>query len=178
MTEISKRQSHGRIGEAAVSAKCWMHGVRAYSTGGLRANFAGSDLIVETGSQRRKLWVQVKTGSPTLKDGVYLTQCNERDVDEDKFTSDFVVYVNLNARHARAHRHDGQLDFSHLTFYVLPVAEANKIFKDAVLALAKRPKRDNGIRKMTNVAIDVPKRLMVPYLDAWHLIREASMHAG
>jgi hypothetical protein len=41
-----------------------MHGIPAYNTGGLRANFAGSDLIIETGDQRKKLWLQVKTGAP------------------------------------------------------------------------------------------------------------------
>jgi len=75
MPDLSKSQSHGRIGEAAVYAKCWMHGIAAYFTGGLRNNFAGSDLIVETKDQRAKLWVQVKTGAPALKDHIYLTQC-------------------------------------------------------------------------------------------------------
>jgi hypothetical protein len=34
--EIRKQQSHGKIGEAAVAAKCWMHGIPAYNTAGLR----------------------------------------------------------------------------------------------------------------------------------------------
>jgi hypothetical protein len=33
--EIRKQQSHGRIGEAAVVAKCWMHGIPAYNTAGI-----------------------------------------------------------------------------------------------------------------------------------------------
>lgn len=33
---IRKTQSHGKIGEAAVTAKCWMHGIPAYNTRGLR----------------------------------------------------------------------------------------------------------------------------------------------
>jgi hypothetical protein len=45
---LRKTQSHGKTGEAAVTAKCWMHGIPAYNTSGLRANFAGSDLIVDT----------------------------------------------------------------------------------------------------------------------------------
>jgi hypothetical protein len=43
-----------------------MHGITAYFTGGLRNNFAGSDIIVETKDPRRKLWVQMKTGAPIL----------------------------------------------------------------------------------------------------------------
>ena len=74
--DLRKSQSHGRIGEAAVYAKCWMHGIPAYFTDGLRNNFAGSDLIVETKDRRRKLLVQVKTGAPILKDHIYLTQCS------------------------------------------------------------------------------------------------------
>ncbi len=58
MSNPRKSQSHGKIGEAAAFAKCWMHGIPAYFTGGLRSNFAGSDLIVETRNQRVKLWVQ------------------------------------------------------------------------------------------------------------------------
>jgi len=57
MADLRKSHSHGKIGEAAVYAKCWMHGIPAYFTGGLRSNFAGSDLIVETTDARKKLWV-------------------------------------------------------------------------------------------------------------------------
>jgi hypothetical protein len=65
MISIRKLQSHGKIGEAATYAKCWMHGIPPYHTGGLRSNFAGSDLIVDTADPRQKLWIQVKTGAPT-----------------------------------------------------------------------------------------------------------------
>src|SRR5687768_16009710 len=92
---VRKTQSHGRIGEAAVTAKCWMHGIAAYNTGGLRANFAGSDLIIDTANPKVKRLVQVKTGyCPTSR--VYLTQCTgEADLSDDRFVSDFVIFVNI-----------------------------------------------------------------------------------
>lgn len=63
---MQKTQSHGHIGEAAVAAKCWMNGIAAYSTGGLRANFAGSDLLIDTKDPKVKRLVEVKTGyTPT-----------------------------------------------------------------------------------------------------------------
>ena len=61
--------------------------------GGLRSNFAGSDLIVETKGPRRKLWVQVKAGAPLLKEHVYLTQCaGDHDLEIQKFDADFVIF--------------------------------------------------------------------------------------
>src|SRR5947208_2555920 len=72
---LRKTQSHGKIGEAAVTAKCWMNGIPAYNTGGLRANFAGSDLIVDTEDPKRKLLIQVKAGYSPRNDQIYLTQC-------------------------------------------------------------------------------------------------------
>jgi hypothetical protein len=172
MGELSKGVSHGRIGEAAVFAKCWMHGIRAYNTGGLRANFAGSDLIVETGILREKLWVQVKTGAPILKGYVYLTQCaGDVDLTAPKFSSDFVVFVNLETRTAKAHSHDGTLDFSALTYFVVPCADANHIYQMAVSGLAAKPKRDGGQRKLANMAVHVPEEDMSQYKDAWGLLQ-------
>lgn len=168
MSTPTKAVSHGRIGEAAVFAKCWMHGIRAYNTGGLRANFAGSDLIVETGDLRRKLWVQVKTGAPILKDHVYLTQCaGEVDLNSPKFSSDFVVFVNLETRVAKAHAHDGRLDFGSLAYYVVPCKDANRLYSKAVAGWAAKPKRDGGVRKLANMAVHVPSKDMARYKDAW-----------
>lgn len=100
-----------------------MHGIPAYYTAGLRANFAGSDLIVETGSARRKLWLQVKSGAPILKSHVYLTQCGGNDdLAHDKFDADFVIFVNLALAVAKAHRHEGDLGFEHLSMFVAPSA--------------------------------------------------------
>ena len=95
-----------------------MHGILAYSTGSLKANFAGSDLlIVDAADPRRKLWVEVKTGFPTRKNHVYLTQsAGEKDLTHPKFAADFVVFVNLDAKAAKAHIHDGALDFQHLSY--------------------------------------------------------------
>ncbi len=175
MAVMSKSLAHGRIGEAAVFAKCWMHGIRAYNTGGLRANFAGSDLIVETGDERRKLWVQVKSGAPILKDHVYLTQCaGEMDLIERKFSSDFVVFVNLDNRVAKRHAYEGSLDFGHLAFYVVPAADANRLYMDGVTRWAEKPKRDGGRRKLGNMAIHVPNLRMLEYRDAWALLRAAT----
>lgn len=168
MAEIRKSQSHGKIGEAAVFAKCWMHGIPAYFTGGLRSNFAGSDLIVETEDARSKLWVQVKTGAPILKGHVYLTQCSgDADLEREKFASDFVVFVNLANPPALRHKHDGALGFEHLTFFVVPSAEANGIYRKWLTHWHKKPKRDGGVRKLANMAIHVPASAMERYRDAW-----------
>ncbi len=151
MTQLRKTQSHGRIGEAAVTAKCWMHGIPAHNTNGLRANFAGSDLIVDTKDPRRKLLVQVKTGYSPAKGQVYLTQASgEGDLEDDKFKADFVVFVNIEKKAGEAHQHDGTLDFSHLSYFVVPVDAANKAFRAAVKREFARPLiKTGGTRKLT-----------------------------
>lgn len=175
MSDIRKSQSHGKIGEAATYAKCWMHGIRAYFTGGLRANFAGSDLIVETGDPRQKLWVQVKTGAPTLKDYVYLTQCKgDEDLFGDKFDSDFVVFVNLDQKTALTHQHDGSLDFNHLSFFVVPRSDANQLYSKWLREWHAKPKRDGQQRKLGNMAVYVPIAEMAAYRDAWPLLLSKS----
>lgn len=175
MSDLRKSQSHGKIGEAAVYAKCWMHGVPAYFTGGLRNNFAGSDLIVETRNQRTKLWVQVKTGAPIVKDHVYFTQCSgDADLSVPKFNSDFVVFVNLETRPALKHTHEGELGFEHLSFYVVPSARANALYKKWLTYWHKKPKRDGGVRKLGNMAVHVPIVEMTKYRDAWRLLKTRS----
>jgi len=175
MGELRKSQSHGRIGEAATYAKCWMNGIPAYHTGGLRANFAGSDLIVETSDPRTKLWIQVKTGAPILKGHVYVTQCaGDGDLKLDKFESDFLVLVNLDTRKAQQHKHDGSLGFEHLSFYVVPRSEANRIYRKAVQHWANKPKRDGGRRKLGNMAVHIPAEDMEQYREAWQLVHAAT----
>jgi hypothetical protein len=172
---IRKTQSHGRIGEAAVSAKCWMHGIAAYNTAGLRANFAGSDLIVDTRDPRRKLLIQVKTGFSPSTDWVYFTQCTgEHELTEDRFVSDFVVLVNLDKKVGMAHEHLGELDFQHLTFYVVPREAANRLYLAAVRREHERPLKNGGVRKLGNMAVNVSVTEMAPYLNAWSLLRAAS----
>lgn len=124
----SKSQSHGRIGEAAVLAKCWMHGIPAHNTGGLRANF--------------------------------------------------VVFGNLVPRTAKSHTYDGSLDFQSLSFYIVPGAKANLIYQGAVKALAAKPKRDGGSRKLGNMAVNVPGDDMADYKDASGQLKSASKAAG
>lgn len=171
----AKQQSHGRIGEAAVTAQCWMNGIRAYNTAGLRANFAGSDLLVETADPRRKLWVQVKSGYPVRRDSVYLTQCtSESDRETDKFAADFIVFVNLEPNAAKSHDHDGSLKFEHLSFYVMPREQANELFRRLVNEEEARPKRDGGQRSLQNMAVHASAADMDSYRDAWRLIRLAS----
>ena len=138
-----------------------MHGIPAYHTGVLRNNFAGSDLIVETRNPRVKLWIQVKTGAPILKAHVYLTQCaGDVDLEKDKFEADFVVFVNLDTQRAKKHAHDGTLGFDHMTFYVVPRTDANRIYRKSVNNWAVKPKRDGGIRKLGNMAVHVPSDQM------------------
>jgi len=176
MSALRKSESHGRIGEAVTYAKCWMNGIPAYHTGGLRSNFAGSDLIVETGDSRLKLWIQVKTGAPAHKDSVYLTQCaGDEDLHGEKFAADFVVFVNLDARKAQSHSHDGALNFEHLSFYVVPRADANRLYHDVVTNLAAKPKRDGGRRKLGNMAVHVPQEQMLEFRDAWQRIEAARL---
>jgi hypothetical protein len=170
---MNKKQSHGRIGEAAVAAKCWMNGIPAYNTAGLRANFAGSDLIVDTDDPKQKLLVQVKTGFVPVRDQVYFTQCaGECDLTDDKFVSDFVVLVNIDGKVGATHHHDGILDFKHLSFYVLPRDVANDSYRRAVQREYDRPLRTGGRRKLGNMAVYVPSPELELYRDAWRLMRE------
>lgn len=168
-----KTTSHGRIGEAAVTAKCWMNGIPAHNTNGLRANFAGSDLIIDTLDPRRKLLVQVKTGYSPAKKQVYLTQATgDQDLENAKFKSDFVVFVNIEKKAGEAHQHRGTLDFHHFTYYVVPCDEANQLFRAAVNREYARPLiKTGGQRKLTNLAVYVELETMAKYLDAWHILR-------
>lgn len=171
---LLKTQSHGRIGEAAVTAKCWMHGIPAYNTAGLRANFAGSDLIVDTADLTKKLLIQVKTGYRPSGEWVYMTQCSgEHELTEDKFVSDFVVFVNIDRKVGSSHEHNGELDFQHLTFYVVPREEANRLYRAALKRDHDRPLKSGGVRKLGNMAVNVAAGEMASYRNAWLKIREA-----
>jgi hypothetical protein len=172
---IPKQRSHGRIGEAAVAAKCWMHGIPAYNTAGLRANFAGSDLLVDTEDPRRKLLLQVKTGYSPGPDWVYLTQCSgEDELLNPKFVADFVVFVNLDRKAGMQHQHDGALDFLHLSYYVVPRDNANALYLAALRREHARPLlRTGGQRKLGMLAVNVAAADMAPYANAWGLIRQA-----
>ncbi|MBE7418295.1 MAG: hypothetical protein HS128_11200 [Ideonella sp.] len=178
MVILRKTQSHGKIGEAAVAAKCWMHGVPAYNTAGLRANFAGSDLIVDTEDPTKKLLVQVKTGYNPSGEWVYMTQCaGEQDLNEDKFVSDFVVFVNLDRKAGNGHMHNGELDFHHLTFYVVPRSSANDLYRQAVRRDYNRPLKAGGRRKLGNMAVNIAAVDMAPFRNAWSLLRDAAKSA-
>jgi hypothetical protein len=171
---LRKQQSHGKIGEAAVMAKCWMHGIPAYNIAGLRANFAGSDLIVDTADPAKKLLLQVKAGYSPSSEWVYMTQCTgEHDLTEDKFVSDFVVFVNLDKKIAEKHQHEGELDFKHLIFYVVPRPDANRLYRAAVKRDYERPLKKGGVRSLNYMAVNVPASEMAVFRDAWNLIRRA-----
>jgi hypothetical protein len=151
-----------------------MYGIPANSTAGLRSNYAGSDLIVDTNDPRTKLLVQVKTGYSPAKDQIYLTQCaGDDDLTKDKFVADFVVFVNLDQKAGKAHEHDGKLDFEHLTFYVVPRDIPNKTYKDAVKRDYDKPLKTGGRRKLGNMAVNVQSEQLARYKDAWPLMREA-----
>lgn len=173
--QIRKQQSHGKIGEAAVTAKCWMHGIPAYNTAGLRANFAGSDLLVDTPDPTRKLLIQVKTGYNPSPDWVYMTQCaGEHELEKSKFVSDFVVFVNLDKKVGSKHEHKGELDFHHLSFYVVPRDKANSLYRAALLREHARPLiKTGGQRKLGNLAVNIASSEMTEFKDAWHLIHLA-----
>lgn len=171
MMMLRKTQSHGKIGEAAVTAKCWMYGIPAYNTGGLRANFAGSDLIVDTADPKRKLLIQVKSGYNPRPDQVYLTQCKgEEELKSAKFVSDFVVFVNIDRKAGNGHRHDGSLGFEHLSYFVVPRDAANRIYLRALKRDHSKPLKTGGQRKLGNMAVNVTLE-MHQFKDAWHLIR-------
>ena len=178
--QMNKREAHDKIGEAAVAAKCWMHGIAAYPTAGLAANFKGSDLIIGSGDLKRLRLIQVKAGYSSQKGRVYFTQCKgEQDLTGDKFLSDFVVLVNLDAAVAKKHEYDGSLDFSHLSFYVLPREHANTMYRVAVRAEAVRPLvRKKGTRKLGNASIYLTEEQARPYRNAWHLLIVSSEAEG
>jgi hypothetical protein len=173
---IRKTQSHGKIGEAAVTAKCWMHGIPAYNTGGLRANFAGSDIIVDTEDPKRKLLVQVKSGYSPRSDQVYLTQCKgDEDLAIEKFVADFVVFVNIDKKAGNSHTHDGTLGFQHLIYFVVPRDVANNVYIEAVRRDHAKPLRSGGQRALANMAVNVERPKLEQYHEAWHLIRGQSL---
>ena len=169
----NKKTSHGRIGEAMTTAKCWMNGIPAHNTNGLRANFAGSDLIIDTADPSKKLLVQVKAGFSPSKGQVYLTQASgEVDLKKPKFKANFVVFVNIDRKAGQSHRHRGTLDFKHFTFFVVPCKVANKLFRDAVQREYDRPLiKTGGRRKLTNLAVNVEPEAMKGYENAWHILR-------
>lgn len=167
---LRKANTHGRIGEAAVAAKCWMHGIPAYNTGGLRTNFAGSDLIIDTEDPKTKCLVQVKTGCSPLKNQVYLT--HPQDLSGDKFVADFVVLVNIDKDAGSAHQHDGRLSFEHLRFYVLPRDAANALYGEAVRRQLAKPLRNGGARRPANMAVSVPADDVARFHDACYLMRK------
>ena len=173
MPQLRKTQSHGRIAEAAVTAKCWMNGIAAHNTNGLRANFAGSDLIIDTDDLRRKLLVQVKAGYSPAKGHIYLTQASgQTDLTEDKFRADFVVFVNIDKKAGESHEHRGTLNFEHLIYYVVPVEVANTEFRTAVQREYDRPLlKSPEKRKLTNLAVYVAPESLSKYKDAWQLLR-------
>lgn len=174
MIDLRKTVSHGRIGEAVVTAKCWMYGIPAHNTNGLRANFAGSDIIVDTADPRRKLLVQVKSGYARASQ-VYFTQAQGlKDLSEPKFKADFVVFVNMDEKIGQQHAHDGKLDFQHFSFYVVPGDDANKLYQDAVRREYTRPKLDGGVRSLSGLAVYASPGTMEPYVDAWDLLRAAA----
>jgi hypothetical protein len=172
LVPLRKTQSHGRIGEAAVTAKCWMHGIPAYNTGGLPRQLRRERSIIDTIDPKVKRLVQVKTGYAPTKSRVYLTQCKgECDLEGDKFVSDFVVFVNIDKKVGSTHAHNGELSFEHLTFYVTPREAANQLYRSAVQREYGRPLKAGGRRKLANMAVEVASEEMIPYLNAWHLMR-------
>jgi hypothetical protein len=171
---LKKQQSHGKIGEAAVTAKCWMNGIAAYNTGGLRSNFAGSDLLLDTSDPKKKLLIQVKAGYSPGDDQVYLTQCSgEEELEREKFVADFVVFVNIDRKVGPNHQHDGTLSFEHLSYFVVPRDVANNVYGQALRREHSRPLRNGGQRKLGNLAVIVPLSDLKEFKDAWHLMRRA-----
>ena len=154
-----------------------MHGIQAYDTAGLQANFADSDLIVDTDDASQKILIQVKSGYEARGEWVYLTQSGEQDLIKDKFRSHFVVFVNFDRKVAEAHKHKGELDFKHLVFYVVPCADANRIYRAAVkrqyaVPLTRGPKK-GGLRSLRNMDVNASESEMAPFKNAWDLIRNA-----
>lgn len=150
-----------------------MHGVPAHNTNGLRANFAGSDIIIDTQDPRIKRLVQVKTGYSPAEGQIYLTQASgEPDLVEDKFKADFVVFVNIDKKIGEAHQHRGTLSFEHLVYYVVPVEVANQVYRAAVQREYERPLiKSTKKRSLSNMAVNVQPHVLAEYRDAWHLLR-------
>lgn len=150
-----------------------MNGIPAHNTNGLRANFAGSDIIIDTDDPRKKLLVQVKTGYSPSKGQIYLTQASgEGDLTNTKFKADFVVFVNIEKKAGESHEHRGTLKFEHLTYYVVPADEANAAYKEAVKRDYDLPlKNSDKRRSLENMAVNVTPERLGKYKDAWHLLR-------
>ncbi len=118
--------------------------------------------------------VQVKAGYSPSDEQVYLTQCKgEEELTEDKFASDFVVFVNIDRKVGSAHEHEGKLSFEHLSFFVVPREVANRVYREAVNREYERPLRTGGRRKLGNMAVNVSVETLLEYKDAWTLMQES-----
>lgn len=103
-----------------------------------------------------------------------MTQCSgEHELGNKKFVSDFVVFVNLDKKAGTKHTHSGELDFQHLSFYVLPRDTANDLYLEALHREHERPLiKTGGQRKLGNLAVNVAAEKMADFKEAWHLIRQ------
>ncbi len=95
----------------------------------------------------------------------------EVDLTEEKFVSDFVIFVNIDKKAGTSHQHDGTLRFDHVAFYAVSREAANKIYKTAVQRDYAIPLWARGTRKLANIAVTVPGNEMSQYLEAWYLMR-------
>ena len=90
---------------------------------------------------------------------------------EDKFAADFVVFVNIDQKIGMKHQHDGTLGFEHLTFYVVPCDDANRVYREVVKKESERPTKAGGQRKLANLSVVVSSTELQQYKDAWSLLR-------
>ena len=87
---------------------------------------------------------------------------------------DFVAFVNMDEKIGSKHQHDGTLKFEHFSFFVVPVEDANRLYREAVQRDYAKPKRDGGVRSLSGMAVYASPGTMEPYREAWHLLREAA----
>lgn len=126
-------------------------------------------------TQHEKSLYKSKLAIRQSSDWVYMTQCTgEHELGKSRFVSDFVVFVNIDKKAGTKHTHNGEMDFHHLTFYVVPRQEANALYIKALQREHERPLiKTGGQRKLGNLAVHVAAADMAQFKDAWHLIRNA-----
>ena len=64
------------------------------------------------------------------------------------------------------------MNFDALSYYVVPVKQANRIYLEDLTAWAHKPKRDGGKRKLSNMAVHTLAERMEKFKDAWHLLKD------
>lgn len=135
-----------------------------------RANCPNIDLVVF--GKTRAIYIQVKSSTkPASKNCVV--------VDGSPWTE-----AQLQGNAPLFNKHIGEANFKallvlilardqsgHMTFYLAPPEELEKLARASGIVFANRPKRD-GNRRSIKFRKELPREALEPWRDAWYLLEE------